>query len=227
MSALVVVVFYFLFFVMSVVLHECAHGWMALRAGDQTAAALGRLTLNPIKHIDPFWTILMPILMLWASRGRFALGGAKPVPINPRNFRDLRRDDLMVSAAGVATNGLIAVVCVIPLHLDVFGEGTVGMTVLGMTAITNLYLMVFNLVPIPPLDGSHILKDLLPYQAAAWIDRIGQRGVFLIIILLVFFRLGLVLSYVVFFVWNSMLRMPAETTQAIFDAWHAGLSDLF
>src|SRR6187431_2877282 len=95
------------------VAHEYAHGYAALKQGDTTALQLGRLTWNPIKHIDPFLTILMPVMLYWASNGQFIFGGAKPVPVNPRNYRNYKRGDIIVSLAGVATNALISIGCIV------------------------------------------------------------------------------------------------------------------
>ena len=173
------------------VAHEYAHGYAALKQGDTTALQLGRLTWNPIKHIDPFLTILMPVMLYWASNGQFIFGGAKPVPVNPRNYRNYKRGDIIVSLAGVATNLLLFPICA----LLIVGLGMLGrlipptvdtlfllqmMMVQGI--LFNLVLAVFNLLPIPPLDGSHVLKYLLP---PAWSLRYQQLGRYGIVILLV------------------------------------------
>ena len=147
----------------SVILHEYAHGYAALKQGDQTALMLGRLTLNPLKHIDPFLTIIMPIA-LYLTMGMF-LGGAKPVPVNPRNYRNFKRGDIIVSLAGVSANFLLSIACtilIVPLGLiarAVAGlEPTIAilqaMLILGV--YLNLMLIAFNLIPLPPLDGSHV-----------------------------------------------------------------------
>lgn len=154
----------------SMVAHEYAHGYAALRQGDQTALMLGRLTFNPFKHIDPLMTIILPALLLYGSGGRFFFGGAKPMPVNPRNYRDYRRGVITVSAAGIAANLALAVVLLgINLAFRAAGAGGIAplqwMTLAGMWI--NLLLAFFNLIPIPPLDGSHILYHLLPPAAAA------------------------------------------------------------
>ena len=225
MESVITVVFYYLFFVMSVVMHECAHGYAAMTAGDDTAYMMGRLTLNPIKHIDPLWTIAMPIIMLMSGIG-VVIGGAKPVPVNPLRFRNPRRDIFVVSAAGVAVNGLLAVVCVIPLHLEVFEKGTIGMTVFGMAGLTNLFLMVFNLLPVPPLDGSRILANMLPREQAAALERVGVFG-FVILIVLLRFGLGRLMLSVVLFVWIGVLRVSPETTNEVWKTWQEALRNLF
>lgn len=173
------------------VAHEYAHGYAALKQGDPTAQQLGRLTWNPLKHIDPFLTILMPVMLYWASNGTFIFGGAKPVPVNPRNYRNYRRGDIIVSLAGIATNLLLFPLCA----LIIVGLGLLGrlippgvetlfllqrMMVMGI--LFNLVLAVFNLLPIPPLDGSHVMKWVLP---PAWSLRYQQLGRYGIVILLV------------------------------------------
>lgn len=175
------------------VAHEIAHGWAALRQGDPTARDAGRLSWNPIRHIDPFFTIVLPLMT--AVSGGFIFGGAKPVPVDPRNYRHYRRGDIIVSLAGVATNLLIAVACtvlVVPIgmlgHAWDAGAGTLAvlqaMLLLGIQV--NLLLAVFNLLPIPPLDGSHVLKHLLPAPLAQLYARAARFG-FLILVALLFF----------------------------------------
>lgn len=164
----------------SMVAHEYAHGYAALRQGDDTALKLGRLTLNPVKHIDPVLTILMPALVLFVSGGRVVFGGAKPVPVNPRNYREYRRGDIIVSSAGIAANFGIALTCLL-LAIVLGGVGQLmgasfvfalqQMAVWGIWL--NLLLVVLNLVPIPPLDGSHLLYHALP---PAWGQRYREFG---------------------------------------------------
>lgn len=173
----------------SVIAHEYAHGYAALRQGDNTALMLGRLTWNPLKHIDPFMTIIVPAMLWIGSGGRMLLGGAKPVPVNPRNYRNFKRGDIIVSLAGVATNLVIAIACTLlfPLlgligrsveSLETSAAILQAMMVRGL--LLNLVLIVFNLIPIPPLDGSHVMKYLLP---AAWSFRYQQVSRYGIIIL--------------------------------------------
>jgi len=177
----------------SMVAHEYAHGYAALKQGDPTAYQLGRLTWNPIKHIDPFLTVLMPILTWWGSNGGFIFGGAKPVPVMPRNYRNYRRGDIIVSMAGIVVNLMLFVACsVLIVALGLEGRGIPpaadtmallqSMMVRGV--IFNLILAVFNLLPIPPLDGSHVMKYLLP---PAWALRYQQFGRYGILVLLVLF----------------------------------------
>ena len=179
----------------SMVAHEYAHGYAAFRQGDMTAYQLGRLTFNPLKHIDPVMTIILPVML--ALLGGPIFGGAKPVPVNPRNYRNYRRGDIIVSLAGVTVNVLIALAC-IPL---IMGVGLLGqalpelarpMFVLQLMfmqgIVLNLVLAAFNLIPIPPLDGSHVFKYLLPPQWSLQYQRIGAVGFLLLFALLSFGR---------------------------------------
>ena len=179
----------------SMVAHEYAHGYAALKQGDRTAHDLGRLTFNPIKHIDPFLTVILP-LMTWLSPGGFLFGGAKPVPVDPRNYRHYRRGDIIVSLAGVATNLFLAVVCALLIVL----LGLAGRAIpaaaptfallqemFGYGIWFNLLLTFFNLLPIPPLDGSHVAKYLLP---PAWALRYVQFGRYGLLVLFLFLSVG-------------------------------------
>jgi Zn-dependent protease len=177
----------------SMVAHEYAHGYAALRQGDTTAYQLGRLTWNPIKHIDPFMTILVPVMM--ALAGGPILGGAKPVPVNPRNYRNFKRGDIIVSLAGIATNLVLALLCallIVPLGLvgrSVAPAATslsVLQVMLSYGIWINLVLAIFNLLPIPPLDGSHVMKYLLPPALSLRYQQLGRYGFFLLIALLWF-----------------------------------------
>jgi Zn-dependent protease len=172
----------------SVVAHEYAHAWTAYRQGDDTAFALGRLTLNPLPHIDPVMSVLFPIglyLLTSAAGHPFTFGAAKPVPIDPRKFRHYRRGDLIVSSAGIVTNLLLGIASAALFAAAGFlGDiapslggalGTVQRTlVFGVTI--NFTLAIFNLVPIPPLDGSHLFYHLLPPAWGARYRRLGRFG---------------------------------------------------
>ena len=160
---------------LSMVAHEYAHGYAALKQGDRTAYDLGRLTWNPLKHIDPFMTVLVPIMTWVGSGGRMMFGGAKPVPVDPRNYKNVRRGDIIVSLAGIAANLVLAALLVAAIvPLGIAGQSIPGgndtfallqrMMLIGVTI--NLLLAFFNLLPIPPLDGSHVMKYLLPRPLA-------------------------------------------------------------
>ena len=177
----------------SVVIHEYAHARVALAEGDDTALMLGRVTLNPLRHIDPIGTVLVP-LGLWAMQAGFLFGWARPVPVNPRNFRNYRRGDIRVSLAGVAANFGLAIVCtliaiVLVRIQDAAGASAVTTALVRMARfgiLFNLILGVFNLVPLPPLDGSHVLYHLLPPALGARYRELGRFSfVFLAAILFV------------------------------------------
>jgi len=162
--------------VFSAILHEIAHGYVAERFGDPTARLMGRLTLDPRKHIDPIMSIALPLLLL-ISGSPIIIGGAKPVPVDPFNLRDGRKDLALVSLAGPLTNIVIAVI--FSLIFRIFPSGIIGLVVQ-----LNLLLAIFNLIPIPPLDGSKIFSLLLPEKMAdAYISQ-GTIGLILIFILL-------------------------------------------
>lgn len=177
------------------VAHEYAHGYAALRNGDPTAYQLGRLTWNPIKHIDPFMTILLPLLTFFS--GGFIFGGAKPVPVNPRNYTNYKRGDIMVSLAGIVTNLLIALlfvplIAIIGLLGRSFPAANDTLFLIQLMfrygIYINLLLAMFNLLPIPPLDGSHVAKYILPPGWALSYQRIGRYGMLLLIAMLTFGR---------------------------------------
>jgi Zn-dependent protease len=179
----------------SMVAHEYAHGYAALKNGDKTAYQLGRLTWNPAKHIDPFMTIILPLLLFIANAPIF--GGAKPVPVNPRNYRNFKKGDIVVSLAGVATNLVIAILCV-PVMMLVYAIGSRVETLAGPASIfqlmllygiqINIILASFNLIPLPPLDGSHVMKYLLPPAWSLGYQRLGRYGLLLLFLLISFGR---------------------------------------
>jgi Zn-dependent protease len=176
----------FVFFLYSVIAHEVAHGWVALKCGDPTAKFAGRLTANPIPHIDPVWSIIVPLLC-FLSPGHFFFGMAKPVPVRESNLRQWPRDAILVSIAGVTANLLIAIACAAVFRLlgllnpNVFD--TYSGRVLIETALTNIFLMLFNLVPIPPLDGSRVFIHLLPADLRPGYRQLERFGFIIIIVL--------------------------------------------
>lgn len=191
---------------MSIVLHEVAHGWMARRCGDYTAEAAGRLSLNPLRHIDPFMTILLPILVFWASHGQRIFGGAKPVPVNPYMFRNLEIDDLKVSLAGVAVNFVLAYGCGMTLHF--WEPNTIGAAFFTLITLGNLSLALFNLIPIPPLDGSHVARFVLarvaPPIAEAY-ERLSFMGLILVFMLASLFSRPMEIATTFF--WDKVLGL--------------------
>jgi Zn-dependent protease len=185
--------------------HEYAHAAVALHEGDDTAYVLGRVTLNPIPHIDPWMSIVLPALLFFVSSGAFTFGGAKPVPINSRKFRHYRRGDILVSSAGVVTNFVLALafsalyVALGLLARSMPGAGEVLQTAQQMMLWgirINLILCFFNLIPIPPLDGSHLLYHILPPQAGAWYRGLSRFGYLPLFVLLFLFQpvLGFLLT---------------------------------
>lgn len=173
---------------LAITLHEAAHAWAAWKLGDDTARMQGRVTFNPIRHIDLFGTIVMPALILIVSGGRFMLGYAKPVPVAVGRLRNPRWHMVLVAAAGPAANLLIAVAAVLLLHTLPFVPGVAQEWLLlniRNALLFNLLIAVFNLMPIPPLDGGRILTGFLPYRLAVPFARLERWG-FLIVIALVF-----------------------------------------
>jgi len=172
----------------SIILHEVAHGYAALALGDRTAQYAGRLTLNPIKHIDPFGTVILPILMLIVTKGSFVFGWAKPVPYNPYNLRNQKWGDAIVALAGPLTNISIAVLFAALLHIfagaSFMTQAFADMAV--FVVFINMILACFNLVPIPPLDGSKVLFTFLPPQYMH-IRHLLERYSFIALLFFVFF----------------------------------------
>ncbi|MCD6228981.1 MAG: site-2 protease family protein [Candidatus Omnitrophica bacterium] len=148
----------------SIIIHEYAHGWVAYRLGDITPKISGRLTLNPLAHIDIFGTILLPIFLLIISRGAFAFGYAKPVPINPYNFRNPKKDMMWVGIAGPLSNFILAIIFILLIKLHLFVGFLYDIFIYGI--LINLILCIFNLLPLPPLDGSRVVATFLPYRQA-------------------------------------------------------------
>jgi Zn-dependent protease len=189
MNEMIAEIFIIALLVESIVLHEMAHGFVALLFGDQTAKRQGRITFNPIPHIDPMWTVIIPIAAYVLSRGTFIIGGAKPVPVNPFNYRRPVLGDICVSVAGIAVNFLIAVLMILLINIVQLISGgpaeTLAVHVLLNVALLNIVLAMFNLIPIPPLDGSHLFKYLLPKELHRSYDNLGRTGVGFIILIIV------------------------------------------
>ena len=192
----------------SVVVHEVAHAWQARREGDDTADKLGRITLNPIPHLDPVGSFIVPLaLHLWGSG--FLFGWAKPVPVDPRNYRNYVAGDIRVSMAGIVSNLILALLATLAMALVVKFESLVGplggatnvvFQALYYALFINLILAFFNLIPIPPLDGSHVFAHLLPDELALKYRRMGQYGVFALMGVMFFFpRAFQILLWPVFF----------------------------
>lgn len=195
--------------VFAIVLHEVAHGWVADKLGDNTARGLGRLTLNPISHIDLFGTIIMPLILFFATNGSMVFGYAKPVPINPYNFKNPKKDMALSSLAGPGANLVMAVsfAFILRVVLPVF-KGFIPSSVgewlvlpitlmLGYGVIINIVLAILNLIPIPPLDGSRIMYWLLPDKQAATYYRLEPYGMIILMALLMFGVLGKIIRPII------------------------------
>ena len=181
----------------AITLHEAAHGYVAKHYGDPTAYLLGRVTLNPVKHIDPLGTIAMPLLLYFATAGNFLFGYAKPVPVNFGRLRNPKRDMIWVALAGPGANFVQAVDWTLGLYLLDMCRAGVGV---------NLVMFAFNLFPLPPLDGGRILVGLLPWRQASWLARVEPWGFFIV--------MALVISGIVGTIW---LRPLVGLTGAFID----------
>lgn len=176
--------------IFAVVIHEYAHGIVAKWCGDDTAEREGRITLNPIKHFDLWGTLIIPLILIATNAG-ILFGWAKPVPVNPNNFRSFKRDDILVSMAGPASNFLLTflsaiIIIVIALSTPLFpslnGEFIDYAYMFMVTSIQiNVWLAVFNLLPVPPLDGSHVVANLLPDSLGDQYRSLGFMGMFLLV----------------------------------------------
>ena len=221
-AAFIIALFEFVLLIFSLSVHECSHAWMASRLGDQTARLEGRVTLNPMYHIDPIGTLLFPAIIIFGpfiGMSMFSgalVGWAKPTPVISRNFHKIRRDENLVTLAGPASNLILTVIALGMLIgialvatggrdivlstfegglLQGVGSGLQAMVLLGVLAIEiNISLFFFNLLPIPPLDGSHLLRNLLPYNAVQKYDRIPLWVSWLLMILVGGFILRLLIG---------------------------------
>jgi Zn-dependent protease len=194
----------------AITLHEAAHGWVAFKLGDSTAKDLGRITANPIKHIDPIGTVLIPIVMIVVTG--IAFGYAKPVPVNVRNFEHPQKDMALVALAGPLSNFIMAIFWMFVLSLSIkllpYGGGlSEAKYMAGIGVIINILLMVINLLPLLPLDGGRIVTGILPFKWAVIFVRTERFGMVLIILLLVTGFLGKILMPMVEMVQNSLFSL--------------------
>jgi len=192
----------------AITVHEASHGWAALKMGDPTAYQMGRITLNPIRHIDPIGTILLPLMLVIMGAPPF--GWAKPVPVNPLNLKNPRKDNLIISIAGPASNISVAVIAFIVLKIlmnlnpSLFyshGGGISNLlspliTIVYYTIVINAILAFFNLIPIPPLDGSGVVMGLISEEAAQKYEQIRPYGFFILILLIMTGFIGRILGVV-------------------------------
>ncbi len=202
----------------AITVHEAAHGYAARHFGDNTAHALGRISLNPLKHIDPMGTLLMPLLLYFATSGAFLFGYAKPVPVNFGRLRHPKRDMVWVALAGPGANLLQALLWGIALII-LIGSGVNEYFFLKMCDAglkVNLALFAFNLFPVPPLDGGRILVGLLPWRQAAMLSRVEPWGFFIVI--------ALVIAGIVDTWW---MRPVMEVTKTVLNLFLKPLASLF
>ena len=197
--------------IFSLTVHEAAHAWSASRLGDDTARRLGRVSLNPVVHVDPIGTLLLPLVAIIGNLP--IIGWAKPTPVNPRNLRHPRRDNVLVTVAGPASNLMIAVVAAMALRLIPAADPSVeGMDVsspLILLAIQlvdiNLLLALFNMIPVPPLDGGRVMAGLLPPALAIRYNQLGRYGFIIIYALMLTGALGALIGPPYYFL-RTMLR---------------------
>ncbi len=183
--------------VFSAILHEVAHGYVADRLGDPTARLMGRLTLNPLKHIDPYLSVILPALLI-LSGSPIIFGGAKPIPVDPFNLKDGRKDMALVSLAGPGTNIALAIIAAVILRAFPFlTAGFIGLLLVTVVNY-NILLAIFNLIPIPPLDGSKIFSLVLPEKEARMYMSLESVGMFILFFLLLFPVGGFSLSRLIF-----------------------------
>lgn len=173
-----IIIFQVIVLIFSAIIHEYMHGWMADRLGDTTAKDLGRLTLNPIPHIDPIGSVFLPLLLI-ISNANFVFGWAKPVPYNPYNLRDQKFGPAKVAVAGPLANLVVAVAFGIILRFVPFATPAMG-SYIQIIVLINLLLMVFNLVPIPPLDGSKVIMPFLPKYLQQKLMQLEPYGMILV-----------------------------------------------
>ncbi len=203
------IIIWFVVFLLSLTVHECAHAWAAERSGDSTGRYLGRVTLNPLPHIDIFGTIIFPLIAM--TTGGWMFGWAKPVPFNPLNLRDRRWGEIAIALAGPMSNLALATICIVlhkALHLGspASAEAAGGLAVMVVVGINlNIILAVFNLIPVPPLDGHHVLRNLLPDTLAERYAQIPDWMGFMVLFAMVYLGITKLLLLPIFQVVNWIL----------------------
>ncbi len=190
------IIIFIVILLFSVIFHEVAHGLVADRLGDPTARYAGRLTLNPIPHIDPLWSILLPGLMLYLSGGTFVFGAAKPVPVDFRNFRNLKQGMFLVAIAGPLTNLVLAALCAL-VYRFAPELSTIAKELLVTTSQLNIVLAVFNMLPVPPLDGSKVFASILGFFNREFIYKFFEFERFGFIFLVILITTGIAQSILI------------------------------
>jgi len=222
-----VIAIYALPVIFAITLHEAAHGYVAKYFGDTTAYSMGRVSLNPIRHIDPVGTVILPLVMLALSKlfgGGFIFGWAKPVPVNFANLRSPKADMLWVAAAGPAANLVMAIFWVLIVKLSLsftefMGAFSLPLALMGAAGVlVNAIFMVLNLLPIPPLDGGRIMMSLLPHRQAYQFSRIEPYGLFII--------LGLMFLKVLDYVMWPLVAITIDVIETLFNLAPGVLSQL-
>ncbi len=189
---------FFLFIIIGAIIHEYAHGWTADKLGDPTARNAGRLTLNPLAHIDLFGTIILPFLMVLSFGSAF--GYAKPVPYNPYNLKNQKTDPALIGVAGPLSNLLLALIFALIIRLSPY---TTLNLILSLGVLANLALLIFNLIPIPPLDGSKLLYALLPANSWRLKESLERYGIFILIFFI--FSLSHLISPLIFWCYQLLV----------------------
>jgi len=212
-------IFPFVILIFSIVVHEFSHGWMANHLGDPTARYMGRLTLNPIPHIDLLGSIIVPFILLISGSG-FIIGWAKPVPYNPYNLRDKKNGEMLVALAGPVSNLLLALIFGIMIRILLLqGVGMDSSVILFFSAVVflNILLAIFNLVPIPPLDGSKVLFHFLPYSMRNVRETLERNGMlFLIVFILFGFKFVVPVMFYLFVLITGNVKLLIELLETLF-----------
>lgn len=197
MNEIILIIFQLVILILSVMVHEVMHGYTAYFLGDMTAKNAKRLNFNPLNHLDPFGSVILPLLLYVATAGTFVIGWAKPVPYNPMNLKNPKSGAGIIAAAGPVSNFAIAIFAALLLKLDLALGGLVQPIFLQIVIILNLSLMVFNLVPIPPLDGSKVLFALLPSRYSGLQYTLERYGLWILLVF-IFFGFSLIIPIISF-----------------------------
>ncbi len=203
MNDIVLIIFQLVVLILSVMIHEVSHGYIAYLLGDNTAKDAKRLNLNPLNHLDPFGSVLLPLLLYFSTGGAFVIGWAKPVPYNPFNLKNPKSGSGLIALAGPSSNFLIAIFSAVILKFQIiFSQSIINPIFLQIVIMMNISLMIFNLIPIPPLDGSKILFSLLPSKWFKFQHVLERYGLWFLIIF-IFFGFSLI-TPIIFWLYNLL-----------------------